>query len=587
MMLGCDMKQLPKHLRKYIVEQNYEKYTPVDQACWRFILRQLKNFLSKHAHDCYVDGLNKTGIDTEIIPKIEDISKKLEKFGWRALPVSGFIPPAAFMELQSLSVLPIASDMRSLDHLMYTPAPDIVHEAAGHAPILVHPEFADYLRQYAQVAVKAIISKEDLDLYEAIRVLSDIKENPNSTEEEVEAAQKNLDTFGKSISHVSEASELSRMNWWTAEYGLIGDIKNPKIFGAGLLSSVGESRWCLSAEVKKIPLTVDCIKQTYDITEPQPQLFVTPDFKTLSKVLDQMANKMAFRVGGLDGLHKAIRAATVNTAELNSGIQISGKIVEALVGDDTKTPIYVRLEGPCQLSYNDQELAGHDNGYHGQGFGTAVGFFKKSPDKCPSLYSEDELKSLDISAGSNVAIEFTSGVRVEGKLINTLRRDGKLILMSFENCKVTYFGRVLFEPSWGVYDLAIGSRVTSVFGGPADRESFGETEDFIAARVPQRKFTEQELLRHHQYASLRSLRGSKASAAELILRLKKLIETHSNSFPQDWLFTLEALEIVINLCPDTNFEGELRGKLDSMMSKDKQNAQIIRDGLALAERLTI
>jgi phenylalanine-4-hydroxylase len=242
---------LPDHLKKYAVEQNYEKYTPVDQACWRYILRQLKSFLSKHAHSSYLEGLEKTGVEIEQIPRIEEISKKLQNFGWRAVPVSGFIPPAAFMELQSLSVLPIASEIRTINHLLYTPAPDIVHEAAGHAPILANPEFSAYLHQYAQVAKKALISKEDLNLYNAIRELSDIKEKPDSTKQEVEAAQEHLNFVTRNISHISEAAELSRMNWWTAEYGLIGDIEHPQIFGAGLLSSVGESRFCLSEKVKK------------------------------------------------------------------------------------------------------------------------------------------------------------------------------------------------------------------------------------------------------------------------------------------------------------------------------------------------
>ncbi|RYZ78457.1 MAG: phenylalanine 4-monooxygenase, partial [Proteobacteria bacterium] len=202
------MQTLPKHLQKYVVEQNYEKYTPVEQASWRYVMRQLRNFLSKHAHESYQEGLKKTGIEIERIPRIEDISKKLQEFGWRAIPVSGFIPPAAFMELQSLGVLPIASDMRTLDHLLYTPAPDIVHEAAGHAPILIQPEFAEYLRQYALVAKKAIISKEDIDLYEAIRDLSDIKESAASTKDQITAAEEKLTRVSQSISHVSEAAEL-------------------------------------------------------------------------------------------------------------------------------------------------------------------------------------------------------------------------------------------------------------------------------------------------------------------------------------------------------------------------------------------
>jgi phenylalanine-4-hydroxylase len=372
------IKTLPKHLQKYVVEQHYEKYTPVDQACWRYVLRQLRSFLSNHAHECYLDGLEKTGIEVERIPHVSEIDRKLSNFGWRAIPVSGFIPPAAFMELQSLGFLPIASAMRTLDHLLYTPAPDIVHEAAGHAPILIHPEFTQYLREYAQIARKAIISQEDVALYEAIRQLSDIKENPDSTPADIERAQKELEKTSAQISHVSEAAELGRMNWWTAEYGLIGDLKNPKIFGAGLLSSVGESRWCLSEKVKKMPLTLKCLETSYDITEPQPQLFVTPDFKSLSPVLQQMADKMAFRQGGLPSVQKAIRAGNVNTIEMDSGIQISGTCAEAVLAADNKTIVYLRFQGPTQLAYKEQELPGHGPQYHASGFGTALGRLQSS-----------------------------------------------------------------------------------------------------------------------------------------------------------------------------------------------------------------
>ena len=183
---------IPAHLQEFIVEQNANEYQPVDQAVWRYSLRQLKNFLADNAHSCYLDGLEKTGVTVNDIPSIESMSQKLQEFGWSAVPVSGFIPPAAFMEMQSLGILPIASDMRSIDHIFYTPAPDIVHEAAGHAPILIHPDFAKYLKQYAQVAKNAIVSSEDLALYEAIRELSDVKEHPNSTPEDIQKASDEL-----------------------------------------------------------------------------------------------------------------------------------------------------------------------------------------------------------------------------------------------------------------------------------------------------------------------------------------------------------------------------------------------------------
>ncbi|MFM6927436.1 MAG: aromatic amino acid hydroxylase [Bdellovibrio sp.] len=575
---------LPPHLRKYVVEQNYEKYTPIDQAVWRYILRQLKSFLSKNAHESYVEGLDKTGIEIERIPRIENISKKLQEFGWRALPVSGFIPPAAFMELQSLGVLPIASDMRSINHLLYTPAPDIVHEAAGHAPILIQPEFAEYLRRYAQVAKKAILSKEDLDLYEAIRDLSDLKEMPGSTAAQIKEAEERLDYVSKHIMHISEASELSRMNWWTAEYGLIGDIDNPKIFGAGLLSSVGESKWCLNSKVKKIPLTVDCIKQGYDITEPQPQLFVTPDFETLTQVLEDMANQMAFRIGGLPGLQKAIEAQSVNTAELNSGVQISGPIVEAIT-DSGNEVAYLRLQGPSQLCYADQELPGHDKSYHAHGFGTPVGFLKAFPTKCPSTLSKDEWAQLGVAIGQTAKMEYSSGVVVTGTVKDITARDGKTIIIALTDAKAEFNGRILFDPSWGTFDMAIGSKVVSVFGGAADREAYGEVEDFVAKRVPAPQYRQEELDLHRQYGILRDLRETNAQGDSLEKALTDLLLIHDRDFAADWLLRLEAFELVKARLPKSSLHSKLEKDLENLSATDEHTKNLIQDGLVLAGTL--
>jgi phenylalanine-4-hydroxylase len=577
------MEALPKHLRKYVVEQNYAKYTPVEQASWRYILRQLKAFLSVHAHESYVEGLAKTGIEIERIPHIEDISAKIQKFGWRAMPVSGFIPPAAFMELQSLGVLPIASDMRTLDHLLYTPAPDIVHEAAGHAPILANHEFADYLRQYAQVSRKAIISKEDINLYEAIRELSDCKENPNSTAEQIKAAEEKLERVSKSIKYISEAAELGRMNWWTAEYGLIGDIKNPKIFGAGLLSSVGEAKWCLSEKVKKIPLTVGCIKQGYDITEPQPQLFVTPDFKTLVRVLNEMADQMAFRQGGIASVQKAIRAESVNTVELNSGVQISGVVVEALMPPHPSQEVaYLRFQGPSQISFKDEQLHGQGPDYHAHGFGTPVGKLKKFPSICPSQLSDTQWEQLNAAPGQQVDLEFTSGVHVTGIFNGRFEQDGKTILLSLTDAKATLGDRVLFDPSWGTYDMAIGCTVTSVFGGAADREAFGETDDFVAARVPQRAYSEEEKLFHSLYAQVREMREKNLQGAELEKELQKVLEILDQKFKHDWLLKLEAYELAANRSQGSALAPKIRADLETMAQNPKL-ASMIQDGLTHAQ----
>jgi phenylalanine-4-hydroxylase len=561
------MKQLPAHLQKYVVEQNYEKYTSQDQACWRYIMRQLKAFLGQHAHECYLEGLEKTGIEVDRIPRIEEISRSLEKFGWRALPVSGFIPPAAFMELQSLGVLPIASDMRTLEHLSYTPAPDIVHEAAGHAPILINKDFADYLKKYAQVAKNAIISKEDLELYDAIRELSDVKENPKSTSGDISAAQAKLEKVSRSMTHVSEATELGRMNWWTAEYGLIGNPDSPKIFGAGLLSSVGEAKHCLDPQVKKFQLTVDCIQQSYDITEPQPQLFVTPDFQTLSQVLEEMADKMAFRTGGRSGVAKAIEAQTVNTVKFDSGIQISGLFSE-LILDAEGLPAYLRTTGPSQLSFEGVELEGHSKSYHAQGYGTPVGSLK------------NEMATLDLPLGSSLRLQFTSGVTVEGLLKGRLVKNSKPVLLTFEGCTVKFKDRILFEPSWGLFDLALGTQITSVSGGPADREAYGVLEDFPARKVPAPTWSDDQLELYSIFSQIRKAREAKDSS-----RLTEIAEKLELKFSMEWLPRLEILEILNFLQSNDGLASSLKKQLDRIAMAQPSAREVISDGLKLSTHL--
>jgi phenylalanine-4-hydroxylase len=562
---------LPGHLKKYVVEQHYEKYTSVDQAVWRYILRQLKSFLSKHAHESYLEGLEKSGIEVDRIPRISDISAKIEKFGWQALPVSGFIPPAAFMELQSLGFLPIASAMRSLDHLTYTPAPDIVHEAAGHAPILIQAEFAKYLKDYAQVARKAIISKEDLDVYEAIRILSDIKESPTSTTEQIDQAQAHLEKTLESVTHISEATELSRMNWWTAEYGLIGDIKHPKIFGAGLLSSVGESKWCLSDKVAKVPLSLDCIKTTYDITEPQPQLFVAHDFKQLSSVLHQLAETMAFKTGGIGALKKSRLAQTVNTVELETGLQISGILEEYLKDDSGKHAIYLRFNGPTQISYQYRQLDGHGKDYHLHGFGTALGEIKN--------FDPEQIKK---EKSHVIRLEYSSGVIVKGVLKDYLEKDGKLLMLSFQDCSVRFHDRILFQPEWGIYDLALGQKVVSVYGGPADRKSYGEIDDFVALQVPMPKYSDSELTKFKNYQKIRDLRDKKVSGNELEESLTKILVDHFAEFPKDWLLWIEAYELVLARAPKSETKVMIFEKLTELKSADERAAALINDGIVLA-----
>ena len=229
------LQKLPKHLKQFIKPQNYEDYSAIDQAVWRYVMRKNVDFLSTVAHSSYLEGLKQTGISIDGIPNMYGMNRILKDIGWAAVAVDGFIPPNAFMEFQAYNILVIASDIRQLEHIEYTPAPDIIHEGAGHAPIIANPEYAEYLRRFGEIGCKAISSAKDYELYEAVRYLSIIKEAPNSLEEDIASAEKKVEDLQQNMGAPSEMALIRNLHWWTVEYGLIGTVENPKIYGAGLL----------------------------------------------------------------------------------------------------------------------------------------------------------------------------------------------------------------------------------------------------------------------------------------------------------------------------------------------------------------
>ena len=555
--------KVPAHLRRFVVDQNYARYTAQDQAVWRYLLRQLGDFLGRFAHPIYREGLTLSGISPEQIPRIESIDEHLEKFGWGAVPVSGFIPPAAFMEFQSLGVLPIASDIRSLDHLVYTPAPDIVHEAAGHAPILVDAEYSAFLRAYGEVARHALIAQEDLDQYEAIRSLSDIKGDPRSTWAEISKAERHLIDVNSRIHKISEAARLSRLNWWTAEYGLIGTLDQPRLFGAGLLSSLEESRTCLTAKVKKIPLSLECVDVGYDITEMQPQLFVARNFGHLSEVVAELATTMAYRQTGLIALRANQNAKTINTVEFESGLQVAGRLDEILVGEDGQ-PIYLIFSGPTQLAFDHRELSGQGPKRHPAGFSMAI---------APA----DILKPLG-SAG-RVDFNLPSGVQIRGNVIKHILYNDRDSILTLGDCEVRLKDRVLFNPAWGEYDLVLGGSVRTVFSGPADRLAFGELEAFAYRPNARANLNASERSAHDFYARLRALReNSRPQLSEF----KLLVETYLTFGAHEWLPGVELLELSYALGLSDADRRPLMTRLDPSAYQNPGVRQSVADGVRLA-----
>ncbi len=531
---------LPSHLRVFVREQDYARYSAKDHAAWRVLLRMLTKQLSASAHPVYLEGMEKTGITLNRIPTIEGMNEKLAALGWAAVVVDGFIPPAIFMEFQARRILPIAQDMRSTEHLLYTPAPDIVHEAAGHAPFIVDSDYAEFLQQFGEVGMKALATQQDHAVYEAIRHLSIVKEMGGASGDDIRDAEQALQQCLAAKEKPSEAALLSRLHWWTVEYGLVGTPQDYRLFGAGLLSSLGESRNCLDDErVKKRVLTVDSIATDYDITSEQPQLFVAASCRHLSQVLYQFSEGMAFRRGGLAALEKAIDAGVVCTAQYNSGLQVSGKI-STVCADAMGNPIYLSTEGETQLSYGHSQLLGHGIDRHPQGFGSPIGRIQNLTQSLAN-YSVDELAEHGIRRGESVTLKYVSGITVSGRLEHIERRDHKNILLSFSQCRVVDAnGDVLFSPEWGHYDLAVGDVIESVFGGAADRSQFPLYRHLAVEPTPVPGNHVVDTSVEALYNTLNQWHWQGGFSKRDIRDLIRILQDH----PQEWLARCDLLQLV-------------------------------------------
>ena len=566
--------RLPEHLKQFIKPQVYEDYTPINQAVWRYVMRKNVDYLSKVAHNSYLEGLQKTGLEIDNIPNMYGMNRILKEIGWAAVAVDGFIPPNAFMEFQAYNVLVIACDIRQLEHIEYTPAPDIIHEGAGHAPIIANPEYAEYLRRFGEIGCKAISSARDYELYEAIRLLSILKEAEDTPEEEIKKAETQVDYLQNNMGELSEMSRIRNLHWWTVEYGLIGTIEDPKIYGAGLLSSIGESAWCMTNNVKKIPYDISAADQSFDITKPQPQLYVTPDFAKLSQVLEEFANKMALRTGGLSGIKKLINSNALGTIELSTGLQISGLFSNVI--EDEGKPVYVQTSGKTALSYREKELVGHGTEYHAEGFGSPIGKLKGINLAIEEMSPRD-LRAYAIYEGEQVTLEFEGNIIVKGEIITGSRNlQGEILLIKFKNCTVTHNEQVLFQPEWGIYDMAVGKKVISAFSGPADVNSFDMINHVPSSQtIKQKKSVEREEL-EKLYASIRNIRENKSTT----ITLKEAFAAVTSGHPNDWLLSVEIAELAQKE-GNSDLVNKVLNHLENVKTNRPEIAHLITNGLEL------
>jgi phenylalanine-4-hydroxylase len=572
--------KIPAHLAPFVVEQHYDHYTPIDQAVWRYVMRGLVSDLADRAHPIYLKGLAEVGISVEAIPDVAHMNACLARVGWGAVTISGVIPTGVFLDFQAHGLLPVSADIRRLEHLAYTPAPDILHETAGHAPIIADERYAVFLKRFGELGARAFSSKEDHALYEATRTLSIVKEDKAATRERIAEAEAALVAAQEAMLTPSEATQVGRLYWWTVEYGLIGDLAAPKIYGAGLLSSMGESHMCLTPAIEKRPFDLeDCLATAFDITTYQPQLFVAESFDQLLEAVETLKGRMAWVRGGTEGLLTALNAGHTGTFELSSGLQVSGTVTEVLQ-DDAGTAVYVRTAGPTALAADDTELPGHGIATHAEGFGTPIGLLAGAPGPLET-YSDAELAAAGLVVGRRATLRFASGVLVEGVVTALVRHSGKLVVVSFTECRVTLGDRVLFDPAWGAFDMAVGATVTSVYAGAADKARFyGHHYQPSATGLPQHAPDVAEQRLQSLYGELRVLREAPQAPADLADRVEAVVRVLDADYPTDWLARLEAYELLTTRQRAPELAASLRATLDALKA-DPALRELIDNGLAL------
>lgn len=218
-------------------------YTDEENATWHDLFVRQHALLQDRACPEYLEGITALGITSAHVPQIPDVNARLRKLtGWEIAPVKALINFQTFFELMANKKFPAATFIRRREELDYLQEPDIFHEIFGHCPLLTLPVYADFMHQYGELGLKS--NREDRAM-------------------------------------------LARLYWFTVEFGLIESAKGMRIYGGGILSSFGESKYALdSLEAKRVPLDpIEAFRTPYRIDIFQPIYFVIKEFSELFNLM--------------------------------------------------------------------------------------------------------------------------------------------------------------------------------------------------------------------------------------------------------------------------------------------------------------
>jgi phenylalanine-4-hydroxylase len=306
----------------------------------------------------------------------------------------------------------------------------------------------------------------------------------------------------------------------------------------------------------------------------QPQLYVTPSFSHLSLVLEEFANKMALRTGGLSGIEKLIDSGALGTIELSTGLQVSGVFTNVIAHEGK--PIYIQTKGKTALASREKELVGHGTLSHAEGFGSPIGKLKGINLAIEDMSPKD-LSAYNITEGNSVKLEFEGNITVAGDIVTGSRNlRGEIILIRMNNCRVTHGETILFRPEWGVYDMAVGKKLVSAFSGPADANSFDLITNLPSSKTIKAKHSAERADLEKLYQAIRTIRETKDLETLLDAHFNKLKADH----PNDWLLSIEITELLKDRKEPQLLE-ELIVYLESLKLRRPEVAHLITGGLDL------
>jgi phenylalanine-4-hydroxylase len=406
------------------------------------------------------------------------------------------------------------------------------------------------------VAEHAFASPADQTVYEAAYTLSEVKENPASTPEQLAHAERLLREAVRGLGAPSEAARIARLYWWTAEYGLVGRVADYKLYGAGLLSSIGEAHFCQSPSVSKLPLTAECVEVSYDITRSQPQLFVVPSLAELEPVLETVAETLAHRRGGDEAVEAARRSADVATVELDTGAQVVG-VVTRMERHEGELSL-VLFSGQFAVAAGGAVVAGLPR--PALGYALPLGVLENGT---PLSRVDAETLARCLDGEGRFEFRLTSGIKIQGRLQRLVRAGNEIMVLVCEHFALEQHGGTLFR-SAAPYPWVLGHRVRTA-GAAVPAGFFPETA-VSATTVPKpRTFDEAQRqridLHERAIAAWRSLAGS-----DLVREFEAIAARLEREYPDEWLLRWNLLESLVKL-------GE-RGGLAERIERDLERLEV-------------